>query len=303
MPVLASAPLSAGPSVRSRTIFGDRQRERDRQPRQQQPGVEALAAEQPRHRRGDERARQHPAVEPARAVAPEPHGQRALARPPVGLEVAHVVDDEDRRGQQPDRDRPARTPPTRAPPSGRRTSPRPRRRRRTGTRTPRRGPRSRTGAGRRCRARPRGSRPRRRAAAPSRRWRSGRCRPARPRRTRCRSPAAPAWAARARPRSRARGRAGPRCRRRGARRSSRWRGSVPTWMNSAPSIAAMNVSGLNVPWVAASAVPTSTGATAAGSVRGRAAISQMRRALGRSAATPALTAAAGTWRSPAAAWP
>src|SRR5215212_4470515 len=46
-------------------------------------------------------------------------------------------------------------------------------------------------------------------------------------------------------------------------------------MNSAPSSAATKVSGLNVPCVAASAVPTSTGATAAGSVRGRAAISQM----------------------------
>ena len=47
-------------------------------------------------------------------------------------------------------------------------------------------------------------------------------------------------------------------------------------MNSAPTIAATNASGWNVPSVAASAVPTSTGATAAGSVRGRAAISQMR---------------------------
>src|SRR3954469_1709155 len=46
-------------------------------------------------------------------------------------------------------------------------------------------------------------------------------------------------------------------------------------MNSAPSSAATKVRGLNVPPVAASAGPTSTGATAAGSVRGRAAISQM----------------------------
>ena len=53
-------------------------------------------------------------------------------------------------------------------------------------------------------------------------------------------------------------------------------------MNSAPTSAARNVSGLNVPPVQASAVPTSTGATAAGSVRGRAAISQMRAAEGRS---------------------
>src|SRR5512133_780803 len=40
-------------------------------------------------------------------------------------------------------------------------------------------------------------------------------------------------------------------------------------MNSAPIIAAANTSGWNVPSVAASAVPTSTGATAAGSVRVR----------------------------------
>src|SRR3954471_17665060 len=46
-------------------------------------------------------------------------------------------------------------------------------------------------------------------------------------------------------------------------------------MKSAPSSVAMNVRTLNVPSVAASAVPTSTGAAAAGSVRGRAAISQM----------------------------
>src|SRR5690348_12363968 len=47
-------------------------------------------------------------------------------------------------------------------------------------------------------------------------------------------------------------------------------------MNSAPISAARKVSGLNVPCVAARAVPTRTGATAAGSVRGRAAITQMR---------------------------
>src|ERR1700741_5245149 len=55
-------------------------------------------------------------------------------------------------------------------------------------------------------------------------------------------------------------------------------------MNSAPSSVAMKVSGLKVPRVAASAVPTSTGATAAGSVRGRAAISQMRAPVGSSGA-------------------
>src|SRR3954468_2376225 len=50
-------------------------------------------------------------------------------------------------------------------------------------------------------------------------------------------------------------------------------------MKSAPSSVAMKVRTLKVPSVAASAVPTSTGATAAGSVRGRAAISQMRKGL------------------------
>ena len=47
-------------------------------------------------------------------------------------------------------------------------------------------------------------------------------------------------------------------------------------MNRAPSSAARNANGLNVPAPSASDVPTSTGATAAGSVRGRAAMSQMR---------------------------
>src|SRR4051795_3872569 len=47
-------------------------------------------------------------------------------------------------------------------------------------------------------------------------------------------------------------------------------------MNSAPASAARNVTTWNVPSVAASAVPTSTGAAAAGNVRGRAAISQIR---------------------------
>src|SRR5215210_7365789 len=51
-------------------------------------------------------------------------------------------------------------------------------------------------------------------------------------------------------------------------------------MNSAPSSAARKVRTLKVPSVAASAVPTSTGATAAGSVRGRAAMSQIRVAEG-----------------------
>src|ERR1700756_2696528 len=50
-------------------------------------------------------------------------------------------------------------------------------------------------------------------------------------------------------------------------------------MNSAPSSAATNASGWKCPAPSASEGPTSTGATAAGSVRTRAAITQMRIAL------------------------
>src|ERR1039457_5511507 len=53
-------------------------------------------------------------------------------------------------------------------------------------------------------------------------------------------------------------------------------------MNTAPSSAAMNASGWKWPAPRASEVPTSTGATAAGSVRTRAAMTQMRTALTRS---------------------
>src|SRR5450755_4656610 len=49
-------------------------------------------------------------------------------------------------------------------------------------------------------------------------------------------------------------------------------------MNTAPSSAAANDSGWKSPSPSASEVPTSTGATAAGSVRTRAAITQMRTA-------------------------
>jgi hypothetical protein len=51
-------------------------------------------------------------------------------------------------------------------------------------------------------------------------------------------------------------------------------------MNTAPSNAATNASARKCPAPSASEVPTSTGATAAGSVRKRAAINQMRTALG-----------------------
>src|ERR1017187_10165703 len=53
-------------------------------------------------------------------------------------------------------------------------------------------------------------------------------------------------------------------------------------MNTAPSSAATNTSAWKWPAPRASEVPTSTGATAAGSVRTRAAITQMRTALTRS---------------------
>src|SRR4051794_32854146 len=55
-------------------------------------------------------------------------------------------------------------------------------------------------------------------------------------------------------------------------------------MSSEPSRAAAKRSAWKVPAVPASAVPTSTGAAPVGSVRGRAAMSQMRTALGRSGA-------------------
>src|ERR671933_2742298 len=55
-------------------------------------------------------------------------------------------------------------------------------------------------------------------------------------------------------------------------------------MKIEPINAHANRSGLNVPSVPASAVPTSTGAIAAGSVRGRAATIQSRSVLGRSGA-------------------
>src|SRR3954447_3379033 len=56
-------------------------------------------------------------------------------------------------------------------------------------------------------------------------------------------------------------------------------------MSSEPSRAATKRRGWKIPAVAASAVPTRTGAAPVGSVRGRAAMSQMRMALGRSAWT------------------
>src|SRR5438445_6407575 len=59
-------------------------------------------------------------------------------------------------------------------------------------------------------------------------------------------------------------------------------------MKTAPASAATNRSGWKTWWKPASEVPTSTGATAAGSVRIRAAISQMRTPLGVVAAAVAV---------------
>src|SRR5579884_1147405 len=61
---------------------------------------------------------------------------------------------------------------------------------------------------------------------------------------------------------------------------------VPTWMNTAPSSAATKRRGWNTPAKPASAVPTSTGASAAGSVRGRAARSQVLTPRSRARAQP-----------------
>ena len=83
----------------------DRRRERQRQPRQQQPRREVLAAERPGQRRGRERQVDQQRVADPRPVSPEPHRQGLLARPAVGLEVARVVDHQDRGRQQADRDR------------------------------------------------------------------------------------------------------------------------------------------------------------------------------------------------------
>src|SRR5689334_16026777 len=60
-------------------------------------------------------------------------------------------------------------------------------------------------------------------------------------------------------------------------------------MKIAPTSAATNRSGWKTPKKPASAVPTNTGEAAAGSVRGRAAISQMRTPLGISVLAPAVT--------------
>ncbi len=99
----ARAAFSAGPSVRLRTAriglaasgiviratsAGAQRVAGDQHQRQQQVG-------------GDD----HPGVEVPGPLAAEPHRERALAGAAVGVDVADVVDDEDRRREQADRDR------------------------------------------------------------------------------------------------------------------------------------------------------------------------------------------------------
>ncbi len=103
MPVLASAWLSEGPSVwpctslTSETASGAvSQHEQD--PRLKRP-------EQPGHRRQQVGEDEHRRVHAAGPLAAEADRERPLARAAVGVDVADVVDDQDRRGEQPDRDR------------------------------------------------------------------------------------------------------------------------------------------------------------------------------------------------------
>ena len=104
MPVFASAPLSDGPSVRDAAPSGPPATASGSATSGSSSQADSSSrARQPRHRSDDEGAVDHHRVQRARSVAAEPHRQRALAGAAVGLEVADVVDDEDRRRQQPDR--------------------------------------------------------------------------------------------------------------------------------------------------------------------------------------------------------
>ena len=101
VPVPASAPLSDGPSVRVRTTptsgtaSGSASQQSsshgDSEPKTHGSGALTNAP----HDHGDE--------QPSRALAPEPDRERPLAGAAVRLQVAHVVDHEDRAGQQADR--------------------------------------------------------------------------------------------------------------------------------------------------------------------------------------------------------
>ena len=87
-----SAATSDGGSVRVRTSRAGVERERRGRERDQRPRVPDAAAD---HR--DERADQAPDVEHAGAGRADAHRERALAGDDVGLDVAHVVGEQDRR--------------------------------------------------------------------------------------------------------------------------------------------------------------------------------------------------------------
>ena len=76
--------------------------QRQQQPRRGRGRSAGQLADRPRQRRGQERAVDHQPEHRPCPRAAEAHGQRALARAAVGLDVAHVVDHEDRRGEQAD---------------------------------------------------------------------------------------------------------------------------------------------------------------------------------------------------------
>ena len=79
------------------------------------------AAERPGQRRGEEGEVDQRRVAVPGSRSPEPDRERLLARAAVGLEIAHVVDHQDRGGEQADRDRQHERLPGRAPGSARRT--------------------------------------------------------------------------------------------------------------------------------------------------------------------------------------
>ena len=102
-PVPARAAFSAGPSVLVMTARLGRNRQRHREQSEQCPPGAAASGDDAEQRRigGDEQA----GVEPAGALPAKPDGQRALVGSAVGLDVPHVVDDQDRGGEAADGDR------------------------------------------------------------------------------------------------------------------------------------------------------------------------------------------------------
>ena len=92
----ASAPLSAGPSVRVLTVRTSGGTSGSAASGKQQPGRERGYE----CHRDDEGDRHHRHEQRARSLATELHRQRALAGPAVGVDVADVVHHEDRRREQ-----------------------------------------------------------------------------------------------------------------------------------------------------------------------------------------------------------